>query len=159
MTFVLSQRYFENRDATTISYRKYNENLQDQYPSFSFCFTGTKIRWYNDHYIFAVYELNSTQFELMVMGKPAKKYVYNETSSLYKKENVQMDVGLNVNFDRFQLQLSDILTQREFITENSANDMNNANSLMFTNSHVYRKEPLVLISIVETKSSKNRQLS
>lgn len=119
MILILLERYVENRDATTVAYKKYNEREIDKYPTFSFCFSGENFHWYNDHNIFDAYELNATQFESMLKGQDSRKYEFDQTSQTYKRQEVLMDERKHKFFEKFHLQISDILSNEKFATESS----------------------------------------
>ena len=63
-------QYYENLDETFIRMKKYNQDPSiDKYPTFSICFKGTEFVWYHDQNIFQAYDLNASQFELMLKGE------------------------------------------------------------------------------------------
>ena len=121
MISILCERYFENRDATTVAYKKFNEKELDTYPTFSFCFRGDKFHWYNDHLIFDVYELNATQYEHMLKGQTSRKYKFNRVSGAYEKHEVFMKDKQFLQFNKSYLQISDILVNQKFVTEDLSN--------------------------------------
>ena len=43
MTEELFQRYLDNRDASSFTYKTFNEKVQDTYPTYSICFQGKDI--------------------------------------------------------------------------------------------------------------------
>ena len=45
MTGELFQRYLDNRDASSFTYKTFNEKAQDIYPTFSVCFQGADRRF------------------------------------------------------------------------------------------------------------------
>ena len=47
MTFTQILRYFENSDASSVGYRKFNESPQDRYPEFTMCFTSIQYDKYH----------------------------------------------------------------------------------------------------------------
>ena len=44
MTYLQFKYYLNNEDFSSISYRKFNKEEKDEYPNFSICFSGSKIR-------------------------------------------------------------------------------------------------------------------
>ena len=123
MTLVLTSRYFENRDSTAIAYREYDDTDVDVYPTFTLCFTGTSLRWLNDHHIFDSYNLNATQYELMLKGETARRYEFDDTNATYRRKEVLMSDGDHLCFSLFSLQIQDILVKVEFSTEDSKKDV------------------------------------
>ena len=120
---LFSGKYDENSDAISITMKKFNENPSDKYPTFSLCFKGDKFHWYHDEIIFKTYSLNATQYEQMLKGENAFTNELNETSKLYRKMPASVGDSFHDNFELFHLQLSDFLTELEFVTEKSTNDM------------------------------------
>ena len=48
-------RFLRNDDSTTIAFKRFNLSPDDKYPTFSICFTGAELHWYNDKNIFDQY--------------------------------------------------------------------------------------------------------
>ena len=90
---------------------------EDIYPTFSICFKGAKLRWFNDLAIFDIYGISADEYENMLTGGSAFRYEYNLTSRLYRKTQVLMGNRWNRMFDTFPLQIFDILRDLEFVTE------------------------------------------
>ena len=114
-------RYFENRDATAITYRKYNQNSNDQYPTYSICFKGEKFHWYRQLTLFNVYGITSSQFEQMLKGQTAYKYQLNYTSLVYNKVPIAVENTSEIGIETVHLQMSDLLVELQFDTENENN--------------------------------------
>ena len=111
-------KFLENHDATSIAYKKFNQSPQDKYPTFSLCFQGNRFHWYHDLAIFNAFGLTSYPFQKMLEGNDALKYEYNLSTRLYRKTPTFMNNGSYISFDSFHLQMTDILTDLEFATEN-----------------------------------------
>ena len=118
MTVIMVDRYIGNADATSITYKKYNNAQTDKYPVFSICFTGVKFNWYHEFDIFKDYGLTSTSYGQMLMGKSSMKYEYNYTSRLYQKSHVTMKTDWDDNIKQYHLKISDIFLNAEYIAEN-----------------------------------------
>ena len=118
MTILLIGRYLENRDATSITFKKYNINPQDKYPTFSVCFEGPEFHFYHDLALFDGFGIIPKQYEQMLRGETVLRYEYNYTSRLYRKTAVKIDNASDSSISDFHLQISDILVQLEFTTEN-----------------------------------------
>ena len=59
MTADLIERYIENNDSSVISYKPFNENKGDMYPTFTFCIAHNHDLIYND----ALMELHASKKE------------------------------------------------------------------------------------------------
>lgn len=118
MTVLLSQRYIQNSDASTTNMRTYNEGPQDIYPTFTLCFKGTNFHWFHDHNIFRTYQLNRTQYDLMLKGEHPIRYDFNRTSRTYEKVTGPSKNISGTSFDQFHLSISDILVGLEFAKQN-----------------------------------------
>ena len=90
MALQLVVRFIENKDATSIMYREYNKRLQDKYPTFSICFQGNEIHWYHDLKIFGAFGITTIDYEQMLSGKPAFRYIHNRTTRIYKKASISL---------------------------------------------------------------------
>ena len=123
MTLILAGRYLENRDATAITYKRYNLSPQDKYPTFSVCFEGPEFHFYHDIPLFDAYSLTANQYKQLLSGATALKHEYNRTSRLYKKVPVSMTNDSDERISDFHLQMSNILVQLNFSTEHSKNDV------------------------------------
>ena len=73
-TTLFSTQYLENTDTQLIAMKKFNQENDNVYPTFSMCFKGAKFHWYHDLEIFKSYGLNATQYELMLKGETALRY-------------------------------------------------------------------------------------
>ena len=120
---ILVGRYIEDLSKTSITYKHYNENPEDQYPTYSICFKGTSLYWNNDLAIFNEYELHPDQFEQILKGENAFRYHYNATSRLYKKLPTFFRNVLNRSFGAFHLQISDILDKAIFTADDGDNSI------------------------------------
>ena len=120
MALGLTSQFLENKDSTSISYHQYSQSSDDKYPTFSVCFQGTSFHWYYDVAIFDEFGISSTEFTKLIRGETAFRYEYNLTTRLYKKEELFMNNGSNVNFADFHVTMADILVGLLFWTENPA---------------------------------------
>lgn len=134
MTVRLVNRFMKNRDATSITYRRYSDTQQDRYPTYSMCFKGTRFHWNNDLEIFSAYELTPSDYERMLIGETPIRYQYNLTSRLYTKVLASMENESYVNLTNFHVQFSQLVKRGKFVYENSNN------SVMFTNQSAQRSE-------------------
>ena len=113
-----SDQFISNKDSTSISYTQYNKSPKDMYPTYSMCFEGEPFHWINELEIFRAYSLGRDQYQRMLEGKQASRYEYVETSRLYRKMPTFMNNGSDSEFEKFHVQLSDLLIQLLFATEN-----------------------------------------
>ena len=120
MAVRLIDRFLENRDATSITYRRYSDTVQDRYPTYSMCFQGTRFHWNNDLGIFSAYELTYSDYERLLIGETPIRYQYNLTSRLYTKTLTFMGKESFVNLTNFYVQFSNLLRSAEFEYENSS---------------------------------------
>ena len=119
MAFKLFQRLLDNQDATVVSYRKYSQTEQDKYPTYSICFTGATIHWYQDAHIFKSFGIYSPELEKLVSGKSVMRYTnIHSPLKLYKREQFSWKQSLHSNFSPFHLKPSDILFKSLFVAEN-----------------------------------------
>ena len=111
-------RYIENNDTSVISRKTFNDATDNIYPTFSICLKGKDLYWKNDHDLFMEIGMTSPQYVEFLQGKPAWKYVYNETRRLYEKETIQEDSVLGVEIPGMFLHPSDVIVGTHFVSEN-----------------------------------------
>ena len=121
-TTLFSAQYLENSDEQLINMKKFNEENDYHYPTFSLCFTGLKFQWYYEHRIFDSYGLNATQYQFMLKGETALRYDRNDKIRSYNKTQVFVDDGYEVDFNRFHLQVNDFIQSIKYSAENSSMD-------------------------------------
>lgn len=107
--------------------KKFNEEDDNHYPTFSLCFKGIKFQWYHENIIFDSYSLNATQYQFMLKGETAKRYDRNDLIRSYNKTEVFVDDGYDVDFGRFHLQTKDLMNNfiqsMHYSAENSSMDL------------------------------------
>ena len=124
-TTLFSAQYSENSDAQLIKIKKFNQDGDNKYPTFSFCFNGPRFHWFHDLKIFNSYGLNATQYERMLSGETAEKYERNNFYRSYTKTPVFLnsDTDMDVNrFYRSTVQVQDFVKALHFATEGTVND-------------------------------------
>ena len=119
---LFSAQYGENRDAIFISMKTFNDDPDDQYPTFSLCFKGDRFHWNRDDNIFDSYALNATQYELMLKGEVAMMDELNKSSGLYEKKPVFLQNGADVNIDRYFVRPTDFIHTIKYLTEKEEHD-------------------------------------
>ena len=121
-TTLFSTQYLENIDNQLIAIKKFNEDEDNRYPTFSFCFHGTRFHWFHDLQIFESYGINATQYSQMLKGQMAERYVRNDSFRSYNKIPVSSNSGYDINFNSFHLKPEDFIRSLHFDTEDfSAN--------------------------------------
>ena len=125
---LFSTQYLENTDILNYDTKKFNEEPDNVYPTFSMCFKGAKFHWYHDLEIFNSYGLNATQYELMLKGKTAFRYDRNDSVRSYKKTPIFLGDGSDVDFSKYHLQtkdlMSDFIQSIHYSAKNSLLDTN-----------------------------------
>ena len=117
-----STQYSENSDTQLIRIRKFNQENKTNYPTFSFCFKGSRFHWLHDLYIFDSYGLNATQYERMLRGETSEKYERTDLYRSYKKTPVFSNNETEKVFRSFFVKLADFLYSLNFATERSYSD-------------------------------------
>ena len=121
MTLKNIERYQQDTNATTITYKKYGYAVGDTYPSFSVCLEGYGIFRFNESAIFITYGIHLSDYQMMLEGKPAYQYEYDPSSQRYSKISLDQifkpSIGLKVQ-DVFQL--PDIVEKTSFAAVNQS---------------------------------------
>ena len=125
MTVIIIGRYREDKNATTITYKKFTETVEDQYPTFSICFTGDELYQYNDSAIYEAYGLNHNNYQKMVKGKNAFQYQYDLSRKMYRRIFVPPGYKIDTKFADIQLvqttyPMLDYIKRTSFIAGNPA---------------------------------------
>ena len=141
-TWLLTQRYIKNDDASVVNMRRYDEDSAAKYPTFSFCFKGSAFHWYNSLPIFAAYGLSASQYELMLKGEKAMRYKRNTEFRSYNKTTVFLQDGYGSDFELFHLDVSDLFTTTEFQVEYQQPVTNSSQK----NLGILRKNPQLHLS-------------
>ena len=111
-------RYIENKDASIISRKTFNDATQNIYPTFSVCLKGKDIYWKYDQDLFKKIGMTSSQYVEFLQGKQGWKYTYNASRHLYEKETIHEESVLKVEIpDRF-LHPSEVIVGTHFVSEN-----------------------------------------
>ena len=108
------KRFTENDNATSITYRRFNNMPKDEYPTFSVCFEGTPFHWFHDLDVYKSFELRAEKYELMLKGSPAFRYQYDPSMKLFRKSPTFVSNGTNDEYKDFHVQLSDFLLEANF---------------------------------------------
>ena len=58
MSVSFVKRFKDNENATSITYKPFNDGPEDKYPTYSICFKGSKLHWHRKLEIFNAYELS-----------------------------------------------------------------------------------------------------
>ena len=118
MTNTQIMRFLKNDDSSTIHFRRFNLLPTDRYPTFSLCFTGTNLRWYNYEPTFDSFGLFSpVGYEGLLKGQHVLKSTYNYKSKLYDQVRVSYANESEENVQQFSLSISDILEGLTYSSE------------------------------------------
>jgi hypothetical protein len=117
-TITQTTRFLENADTSSIETRSFNESPEDPYPSLTMCIVGAELRWFNDATIFERFEVNPTKYGELLKGNNVPKYEYDYKTRLYNTFPVDIRNGSNQDFESFSLNISNVITGLEFLTEN-----------------------------------------
>ena len=124
MTVKFGIQYLENNDASVVTINRFNQKPSDAYPAFSFCLKGTAIHWYHKLAIFDAYSINVGQYESLLKGEEAFKYLQNESLRSYSKIPVSYGDGSSRNFDKFHLDVADFMYGLKFVSERKEETFN-----------------------------------
>ena len=116
MSVSFVKRFSDNEDSTSIHYRKFNNNSEDQYPTFSVCFEGTRFHWFYDLDIYNSFELRTEQYVKMLKGNTAFRYEYDLSLGLFRKIPTFVNNGSNTAYNQFHVKFSDFLVAANFTT-------------------------------------------
>ena len=97
--------------------KSFNVEEDSDYPTFTFCFKGARFRWFHDWEIFDAYGLNATQYERMIRGEKAEKYVRNDAIRYYDKKPVFLNHSVNTDFYGAHPKIENFLTSLDFAAE------------------------------------------
>ena len=116
-------RYLENNDASSISYKQFNQLEVNKYPTFSVCLKGTKLYFKKmETQIFKQLKITGQEYEDILKGKQGIRYEYNSTSRLYKRIPLDIEELQDIDFGIFEaltFNFSDIVWGLEFATEDT----------------------------------------
>ena len=102
--------------------KSFNHGEDSKYPSFTFCFKGARFRWFKDLDIFNAYGLNATQYELMLRGENAMRYVRYDLIRSYNKELVFLNHSEKTTFNNLYPKTADFLKYFHFNIEKHASE-------------------------------------
>ena len=140
-TTLFSAEYSDNSDIQLITIKKFNQDKDNKYPSFSFCFKSPRFHWYHDTKIYESYGLNATQYQRMLKGENEERYHRNDLPRFYTKEPIFLNDGPIENFDKFHLKIEDFVRSLHFATESSSHDTIISNSFGW---NVSKEQPISL---------------
>ena len=108
--------YLENKDTSTISYKRFNQGPSDEYPTFSICLKGPELYWKHEKMIFSRFGATSAQY-IQILEGGGIKYDYNETSGLYENVLIGTESSSTIDFDQFSLDPNSVITGVDFVTQ------------------------------------------
>ena len=110
------ERFLENRDNSSIRYKRFNESPLDQYPTFSLCFKGPDIYWKNEMLLFDLFGISSQQYVNIMKGNQAWKYVYDDRTRVNRKDFMDISNITGTRFDEFRLSFSNFLQEAQYFS-------------------------------------------
>ena len=118
-----SAQYSENSDEQLLTMKKFNEDTDEHYPTFSFCFKGPRFHWFHDVEIFNLYGINATQYHRLLRGETAERYSRDNLYRAYRKTPVFSNKSERIDFNKFHLKITNILRSLHFEYENPINSI------------------------------------
>ena len=109
-------RYFENRDASTITYKLFNQSPRDRYPTYSVCLKGPEIYWDHERYLFENLGITSAQYVQLLKGE-GMRYEYNESTEMYTKEPIDMKNDSKIDLKNVSPNPAKIILGVDFVTQ------------------------------------------
>ena len=123
MTLTQIMRYLENRDASSITHKFFNQFEQDKYPTYSICVTGNELYLSHEELLFNALGVNSEQYIDILKGY-GWRYKFDTSQLLYTKETLKFENISDYKFasedlkeDLIPLHPGDIITWAHFGAE------------------------------------------
>ena len=113
-------RWLQNEDTSLIAFKRFGLPTNEGYPSISICFTGHELYWYNDASIFRAFGVTTATYEKMLKGEEGFEYDYNYESGLYTKIQIEKKDLLLDDAEKFQINISNIVTGVEYVTQDES---------------------------------------
>ena len=111
-------RYGENRDSSSITYKKWNQTPRDLYPTYSFCFEGAELIWHRAKSLFDRFGINAHHYSSHLKGENAGKHIQNNTQPRKSLSRVLRNIS-RLGFEQnLFLDSSDIVHGLEHVAEN-----------------------------------------
>ena len=108
--------YLENKDTSTISYKRFNQSPLDEYPTFSICLKGPELYWKHEKMIFSRFGATSAQY-IQILEGGGSKHDYNETSGLYENVLIGTENLSTTDLHQFSLNPISVITGVDFVTQ------------------------------------------
>ena len=121
MTLKNVGRFYADANATAITYKKYGNTVEDQYPTFSVCYEGNIFYRSNESAVFAAYGIQQISYERMLEGKQVFQYHYEPSSHSYSKHPLAPNFTPSNGFKgEYLFQSPDIIKKAIFVAENQS---------------------------------------
>jgi len=118
MTITQMLRYGENRDSSSISYKKWNQTPRDLYPTYSFCFEGAELIWHRGKSLFDRFGINAHHYSSHFKGENTGIHYQNNTQLRENLSRVLKNIS-RLGFEQnLFLDSSDIVHGLEHVAEN-----------------------------------------
>ena len=108
--------YLENKDSSTISYKRFNQGPLDEYPTFSICLKGSELYWNHEKKLFGNLGTTSSQYIQMLKGAGIKQE-YNKTSELYENLPFNFERNSSIKFYDVSLNPPSVIAGVDFVTQ------------------------------------------
>ena len=118
MTITQSVEYLENRDTSTISYRHFNQEPSDQYPTLSICVKGKEIYWEKEEFLYDSAGITSAEYVEILKGN-GFRYEVNENTHLSEKKRFDINNASAIRFENVHLGQMEIITGADLVTNNA----------------------------------------
>ena len=119
MTVQIIGRYQKDENSTAVAHKQFGITFEDKSPTFSVCFEGDRMYHFNQSAIYTAYGIHLTDYNLMLNGKDAFRYIYDLSSRKYSKSFLPPEFKPNVSFGEQDLfQLPNLVESVSLISEN-----------------------------------------
>ena len=121
MAFKFIGRFNQDINATTITYKKYGQTVDDTYPIFSLCFEGDGLFQFNESAIFFAYGIHLSDYKNMLEGRLAFQYDYDPSNRRYVKSSLPPKFEPSNGFREQDLfQIPDVFRSTSFVAFNQS---------------------------------------
>ena len=108
--------YLQNKDSSVISYKRFNQDPLDEYPTFSICLRGSELYWNHEHLLYANLGATSSQYIQMLRGSGIRQE-YNETSELYEDVPLSVNGTSKTDFHDVALSILNVIDGVDFVAQ------------------------------------------
>ena len=117
----LFRRWLDNTDSSSISFKKFNNNEVDTYPTYSLCFYctggGALFDYFKDDLLMS-YGMNQAELEMLLTGQEIAN-----TQGISNFQNIS-----DIDYEQYMIQLKDIVLTLQFYIANDKKSFSYDNS-------------------------------